>query len=96
MHKWRGKAWYILSRAVCKNGGGRPGIFYHVNDVDRGGEGSLIERTSLRPCLVVSAPSTEVSNVCEAKNIPLLVRNEERVCEMRSFNGGPLPFCLPT
>ena len=39
--------------------------------VDRGGEGSMIERTSLRPYLVVSAPSAGVLNVHEAKNIPL-------------------------
>lgn len=47
--------------------------------VDRGGEGSPIEKTSLRPFLVVSAPSAEVSNVHEAKNVLLLVQNEEHV-----------------
>ena len=43
---------------------------YHVNDimftqvdVDRGGEGSPIERMSLRPSLVVSTSSTGGSNV---------------------------------
>ena len=76
---------------------GRPGPFYHMNDVSvylgrqRGGEGFPIERTSLRPYLVVSAPSTGVSNVCEVKNVPLLVQNEERVREMHSFDRGPLP-----
>ena len=50
----------------------------------------------LRPHLVVSAPSTGVSNVCEAKNVLLLVQNEECVCEMHSFDRGPLPpLCLP-
>ena len=34
-----------------------------------------IERMSLRPYLVVSAPNTGVSNVCEAENVPLLVQN---------------------
>ena len=33
-----------------------------------------MERTSLRPYHVVSVPSTGVSNVCEAKNVPLQVR----------------------
>ena len=41
-----------------------------------------MERTSLRPYLVVSAPSTGVSNVHEAKNVPLQVR-------MHAWNG----FC---
>ena len=27
----------------------------------------------------------------KAKNLPLLFQNEEHVCEMHSFNGGPLP-----
>ena len=49
-----------------------------------------IERTSLRSYLVASAPSTGVSDVCETKNVPLQIRNEESMCEMRSFNGGPL------
>ena len=40
---------------------------------------------SLRPYLVVSAPSAGVSNVCEAKNVPLLVQNEEQIREMHSF-----------
>ena len=45
--------------AVCKNGGGRPGVIYHVNDVsvyqvDRGGEGSQIERTHFAQAFFVS------------------------------------------
>ena len=56
--------------------------------VDRRGEGSPIKRTSLRPYLVVSAPSARVLNVCEAKNVLLQVRNEERMHEMHSFDGG--------
>ena len=80
---------------MCKNGGGRPGIFYHMNDTivypGRGGEGSPIERTSLRPYLAVSAPSAGVSNFRESKNILLRVRNEERMHKMHSFDGGPLP-----
>ena len=44
----------------------------------------------LRPYRVVSVPSAEVLNVCEAKNIPLVVQNEERVGKMRPFNQGPL------
>ena len=40
----------------------------------RRGEGSLIERTTLRTYLVVSAQSIKVLNVCEMKNIPLLQR----------------------
>ena len=39
--------------------------FYHMKDVsvDRGEEGSLIGRTSLRPFFVVSVPSAGVLNV---------------------------------
>ena len=60
-------------------------------------EGSLIEKTSFRPYLVVSAPSTGASNVLEAKNIPLLFQNEEHMCEVRSFDQGPLPtLSLPS
>ena len=55
------------------------------------GEGSPIERTSLSPYFVVSAPSARVLNIHEAKNVPLLVQNEEPLCEMRSFHRGPLP-----
>ena len=77
-----------MTLAVCENGGGRPGIFYHVNGVSvylgrQKAEGSPIERTRLRPYLVVSAPSTGVLKVHESKNVSLLVRNEEHVCEMQ-------------
>ena len=44
--------------------------------VDKGGEGSPIERTSLKPYLVVSAPSTGVSNLHKAKNVLLLVQTK--------------------
>ena len=53
-----------------------------MND-DRGGEGSLIERTSLRPFLVVTVPSTGVFNIRKVKNVSLLVQDEERVHKMR-------------
>ena len=46
---------------------------------------------SLRPYLVVSAPSGRVSTIREVKIILLQVRNEECMCETRSFNGEPLP-----
>ena len=44
---------------VLRSGGGRPGPFYHVNDVSvylgrQRGEGSSIERKSLRPYHVTS------------------------------------------
>ena len=55
--------WWL---AVCKNGGGRPGLFYHVNEY--------------------------FVYLCEAKkNILLLVQNEDRMCEMRSFYRAPPP-----
>ena len=75
---------------VCSEGC----VVENVGESIRGGcEG---ERTSLRPYLVVSATSAGVSNVCEAKNVPLLVQNEKRLCKMRSFDRGPLPpLCLP-
>ena len=48
-----------------------------------------MERTSLRPYLVVFTLSARVLNVREAKNVLLLVQNEERMHEMRSFDGPP-------
>ena len=47
------------------------------------------ERTSLRSLLVVFAPSTGVSNACKAKNVLLLVQNEECVHKKSSFDWGP-------
>ena len=87
MLKWSEKAW-------CP--------FYHVSDIivhlgrQRGG-GVPHRKNELRPYLVVSAPSAGVLNVHEAINVPLQVRNEERVHEMRSFDGDPPPppLCLP-
>ena len=71
MQKRKGEAWY----------------HYHVNDVrvyvDRGGEGSPVERTT---DLVVSAPSAGVSNIREVKGIQLLVQNKECVRKMRPFD----------
>ena len=46
------------------------------------GEGVPLERTSLSPYVVVSAPSTGVSNICKVKNIPLLVQNKGSVRRM--------------
>ena len=57
---------------------------------DRGGEGSPIERTSLRTYVVVSASSAGVWNVREAKNMSLLVQNEECMCKMHLSIQGPL------
>ena len=54
-------------------------------------EGSLIERTSLRPYLVVFVTSAGVLNICKAKNVLFLVQNEERMCGMHSFQ---LAVCL--
>ena len=67
--------------------GGRPGPFYHVNDVSvylgrQRGQGSLIKTTSLRSYLVVSTPSAGVLNVRKVKNKLLLVQNKEQVCKM--------------
>ena len=61
----------------------RRGYIYHVNDVSvyldrQRGEGFLVERTSWRPDLVVSSPSTGVLNVRKAKSVPLLVKNEDK------------------
>ena len=49
------------------------------------------KKTRLKPYLVVSAPSAGVSNISKVKNVSLLVQNQERMCEMSSFNQGPLP-----
>ena len=63
------------------------GLIHHMNDI-RWTQGGC-ERTSLRSLLVVFAPSTGVSNVCKAKNVLLLVQNEECVHEKSSFDWGP-------
>ena len=49
---------------------------------------STIERTSLRTYVAVSAPSAGVLNVHEAKNVLLLVQNENMLCKMCSFDVG--------
>ena len=76
------------------SGGGRPGPFYHVNDVlvDRGEEGSPIEKTSFRPYLVVSAPSAGVSSVHKVKNLPLLfqTKNACAICVLSIGDPSPL------
>ena len=46
---------------------------------------------SLRSFLVVSATSVGVSNIYEAKNLPLLFAIESRMRKMWFLNGGPLP-----
>ena len=70
-----------------------------MNDVSvylgRQREGSPTEGTSLRPYLVVSAPSARVSNIFEVKRVPLLVQNEEHMHKLCSSDWGPLPLCLP-
>ena len=65
----------------AKRDGGKTGSIYHMNDINikfylgrQRGEGSPIERMSLRPYLVVSVSSTGFSNVRKAKNV-LLVQN---------------------
>ena len=84
--------------------GGRPGLFYHVNDVlstlvDTGGEGSPIENTSLMPYLVVSSPSTGVLNVHEVKVRTAPVSKRRTRARNAIFRSGtpppPPPFCLP-
>ena len=51
-----------------------------------------MKRTSLRPFLVASAPNAAVSNVCEARNVPLLVQNKKKhMCKMHSFNRDSSP-----
>ena len=78
IQKRRGKAWSILS------------CFVYVGR-QREGEGSPIEKTSLMPYVVVSAPSAGVLSIREAKNVPLLFQSKERVHKMHSFNRGSLP-----
>ena len=55
-------------------------VHFITSMMSRGERGVPHQRTSLRPYLLVSVPSNGVSNVCEAKNVPLLVQNEGRVC----------------
>ena len=46
----------------------------------------------MRPYLIVSAPSTGVLNVCKAKDVPLLIQNEEPVRKMQKESRVPDPF----
>ena len=71
-------------------------MFYHVHDVSvylggqRGGE--VPHRKNELEALSCSfCPKCWSFKRSRSENVPLQVRNEERVCEMRSFDGGPLP-----
>ena len=80
----------FLIACSMQKGRGRPGPFCHLNDVSvylgrQRGEGSPIERVSLRPYLVDSAQSTGVSNVHKVTNVPVLIQNEECLSKMHSF-----------
>ena len=74
------------SLAVCKNGGGRPGLFYHMNDISvylsrQRGEGVTHRKNELEAwscCFCLKCWR------CEAKSVLLLVQNEERVRKMRT------------
>ena len=74
--------------------GGRPGIFYHVNDVSvylgrqKGGRVPH-QKNKLEDLSCSFYP--KCLNICEAKNVPLQVWNEERMRRMRSFSRGSLP-----
>ena len=46
----------------------------------------------MRPFLIVSAPSTGVLNVRKAKDVPLLIQNEEPVRKMQKESTVPDPF----
>ena len=65
-------------------------VFDHMNDISvyLGGQrrrGVPHRKNELEAYLIVSAPSAGVSNVCEVKNIPLLVRNKEWMCKMQEI-----------
>ena len=76
-----------MSLALCRMLHGS--TVWGVSVMKRRG-GVPIDKTSLKPYLVVSVPSAGVSNVCEATNVLLLVQNEECVHKMCSFNQEPL------
>ena len=86
----------FCSLAVCKNGGERPGIIYHVNDVSvylgrqRGG-GVPRRKNELEAWSCSFCPYARVSNICQVKSVPILVKNKQRVHEMRPFDQWPLP-----
>ena len=85
--------WDKTTRQGLSMGDPRPSPLSVNDHFDPGGrEGSLIKKTSLKSFLVVSAPSAGVSNVCEAKNIPLLFENKEHVREIPSLDGDPPPL----
>ena len=56
---------------------------------------SIHARTSLRPYLVVAVPSTGISNVHEAKNVPRLVQNKKTRVHDAFFRWGTPPPPLP-
>ena len=72
-----------------------------MNDIcvylSRQSEGGRVplKRTSLRPYLVVSAPTAGVLNVHKVKNVSLQVRNEERVLEIRRHSHDKIHQTFP-
>ena len=54
----------------------------------------MIGKISLRPYLVVFAPSAGVSNVQEVKNVPLLFQNEGHMLKVFLQSRTPPPLCL--
>ena len=82
--------------AVCKNGGGRPGVIYHVNDVsvyqvDRGGGGVPERKDAFHAGVLHFEPRAIRFSLCERLKPQRLGQKLAR-----SLEGGPLlPLCLP-
>ena len=73
-----------------KNGRRRPGSFYHLNNINaylgrQGGGGVPIERTILRPLLVVFVPSARDLNACKAKKQIALCSEQKTHTQNVSF-----------
>ena len=80
-----------MTQAVCKNGGGRPGIFYDVSVYlgRRGGEGSLIERMHFAH-VFFSNLEWYVYYFANVRNSSAWARNCKIRPQARSLDGGPL------
>ena len=84
------------SLAVCKNGGGRPSPFYHVNDVSvylgrQRGEGSPIERTHFMHIFFILNQEWCHFRLANIWNSSAWGKNYKKRLQAPSFDRGPLP-----
>ena len=87
--------------AVCKKGGGKPGPFYHVNDVSvyRGGEVPNQKKkktTTFCACVLCFRPGTVCFCFVNVWNSSTWSVSTRKGPKLVLLMGDPSPFCLPT